>query len=74
MISPQQVVIRVETKSFVFVFSQKFREKRFSLFAKKAYETFAKLFVIAKVFAKVFAKKVLQKFSFWTADPDPGAT
>jgi hypothetical protein len=33
---------RVETKIFVFVFSLKFRENIFSLFAKKAYEKLRK--------------------------------
>jgi hypothetical protein len=33
---------RVETKIFVFVFSRKFRENLFSLFAKKAYEKLRK--------------------------------
>ena len=49
--------IRVETKIFVFVFSRKFRENLFSLFAKispRKYENFAKIF--AEIFAK-FSRK-----------------
>jgi hypothetical protein len=43
---------RVQTKIFVFVFSQKFREKFVSLFAKKAYEKSRKLWRKRKFFAK----------------------
>jgi hypothetical protein len=46
---------RVETKIFVFVFSRKFRENLFSLFAKKAYENF-RFRIFAKISAKTFAK------------------
>jgi hypothetical protein len=44
---------RVETKIFVFVFSRKFCENLFSLFAKKSLRKVTK---ITKIFAKTFAK------------------
>jgi hypothetical protein len=54
---------RVETKIFVFVFSRKFRENLFALFAKKAYESYENNKILRKFAHFCFSRK-WKPFSF----------
>jgi hypothetical protein len=62
-VNPMSSPHGVETKNFVFVFSQ-ISQKFFFTFLKKAYKNFAKIFVLVKVFVNIFNRNT---------DLDPGA-